>query len=1149
MRIARLELRAFGPFTGVTLDLSAGAPGGLHVIYGPNEAGKSSARRALADLLFGFEQRTGDAHRHRYEALRIAAVLTGPEGELFVERRKARKGSLRDAAGEVLDDALLERLLGGVDRATFARTFGLGHEELRTGGEEMLRGEASVGETLFDAGAGGPGVKRLREALVQEEERLYRPRGKQQELNQLLERHAEARRRCQEAVLLPESHREQEETLAAARRELAVLSERLESLRAEQYRLIGLSGALPALTERVTATTELEGLAGVPLLAEDARERRERAQARELEARAAAERLTEELARGRARRDELVVPAGLATIGAGRIAALADAVGRTRKARANLPRIENERRRLSSEMRASLRRLGRDADRAPPLEVPPAEGARIRKLATLRDKLDERVTLSHARLAATRRDLAEQRLRLERLPPTMHGEALSRALSLARSLGDVEAPLAELERDERALEREFSRKLRDLKPFAGDASALEALEVPSAEAVERLSADAARLEADERALSDEKAGLARRLADVTARLGALAGEGTLPSEAELFAVRTERDGAADRLRATWNRGAAFDEVGWRGFTDLGSHADGVADRLRREADRVAARAQAESERAALAGEATRVQDEKGAVAVRRAAHERALGALAASLSMPVPSPPELLGWLARREQVLELLERRRRLTEQSERLVGARRRLDAALSAALGGGAPDDLLSSRVERAASLEREEGRRASERREVERSIDALEARLGEETLAAETAEGALADWRVSWAEALGALGAGSSLEPEAALVVLAELSALSERSDRIQSLEHRVLGIQRDEARLAAEVAEPAVVFGVTVDPAEPDRAAEEVVELHRRATNAADERARLETELAEREAELAGERQTLSAARAELAELCRAAGASEPAELAVLEARSLRRRELTRRVEELDAALVASSKGRPVADLLKEAEHETAPRLHARLDEIERELGELDEQRGRSLDQVASIQAGLARQSAAEGADAVQDEQALAAAVRERIERYARLRVASSLLERAVERYRLANQGPVLKRAGELFARLTAGAYVTLRVGREEAAIAAVAPDGRELLPDQLSEGTRYQLYLALRLASIERHAETADTLPLVLDDAIIHFDEARKHAAFGLFGELAERHQILFFTHLEHDVAIARAALGDRAFFHELGPR
>ena len=51
MRFLDLYLLAFGPFFGTRLDL--GRPGVLHLIFGPNEAGKSTALRAISDLRSG----------------------------------------------------------------------------------------------------------------------------------------------------------------------------------------------------------------------------------------------------------------------------------------------------------------------------------------------------------------------------------------------------------------------------------------------------------------------------------------------------------------------------------------------------------------------------------------------------------------------------------------------------------------------------------------------------------------------------------------------------------------------------------------------------------------------------------------------------------------------------------------------------------------------------------------------------------------------------------------------------------------------------------------------------------------------------------------------------------------------------------------
>jgi uncharacterized protein YhaN len=52
-------------------------------------------------------------------------------------------------------------------------------------------------------------------------------------------------------------------------------------------------------------------------------------------------------------------------------------------------------------------------------------------------------------------------------------------------------------------------------------------------------------------------------------------------------------------------------------------------------------------------------------------------------------------------------------------------------------------------------------------------------------------------------------------------------------------------------------------------------------------------------------------------------------------------------------------------------------------------------------------------------------------------------------------------------------------------------------------------------------------------------MPFVADDLFVHFDDARASAAFEILGALSERTQVLYFTHHDHLVGVARRALGD----------
>ncbi len=113
VEICELILTSFGPFTDKALAFDQ-KPGVLHLVYGPNEAGKSSALRGLKALLYGIPDRTTDNFIHAHSALRIAGRLRAANNqELGFVRRKGRKNTLSSLHDESLDETALAPFLKG----------------------------------------------------------------------------------------------------------------------------------------------------------------------------------------------------------------------------------------------------------------------------------------------------------------------------------------------------------------------------------------------------------------------------------------------------------------------------------------------------------------------------------------------------------------------------------------------------------------------------------------------------------------------------------------------------------------------------------------------------------------------------------------------------------------------------------------------------------------------------------------------------------------------------------------------------------------------------------------------------------------------------------------------------------------------------
>jgi uncharacterized protein YhaN len=284
----------------------------------------------------------------------------------------------------------------------------------------------------------------------------------------------------------------------------------------------------------------------------------------------------------------------------------------------------------------------------------------------------------------------------------------------------------------------------------------------------------------------------------------------------------------------------------------------------------------------------------------------------------------------------------------------------------------------------------------------------------------------------------------------------------------------------------------------------------------------------------------------------LAAMAKEAGATDASLIPSAIDRARRRQEVMKRIQDHENALAQQSLGMSIQEFevaaleVREGIVQAIDALKAKITVVDDEVAKADIAADQAECQLrewrkASDQAATARQEAAFCTRRLEDHVAL----------YATLHLARHVLDRAVERYRARHQDSMLARAASFFEHLTDGDFATLEIQNEDGnpVLKAVRSDSARtdasVSIDGLSDGTRDQLFLALRLAGIERHLADREPMPLIIDDVLVNFDDRRASATLRCIAELSKQTQVLLFTHHRHIVLLAQKEIASQLVVHE----
>lgn len=1192
MRLTELHLKAFGPFTDHVLHFGSGGQR-LVLVHGLNEAGKSSALRAIAGLRFGIDDRSDDRFVHDYPKMRIGGVFTDAQGQAYsLMRRKGRGVTLRFAdfaSGVELPDAVPgavnQLLTGGLALKDYQSMFGLDHDSLRKGGQALAKGEGEIGAALFEASSGAHDVQKILAELDASAKKFFMPgaNAKNARINQALADYKQQLDHYKLAQIKParweaadRARRDAQAALDAAKRGLLQLDEQLSLTR----ELMAVSPLLAALAH---ANTVSDSLAQQALLDENAASQRAAAQAGLSDAAADADLHSSAIRAHRASLAQLQLDPS--------VLAVAQAVSRLAAASASVSQLLSQI--ASAGADATHRQQAVDAlagqiDAAAPQAALLAQaqspafhaqvGAAVAELAQAEAALAQHLSQAPqgmparpAMPSAFPDAAAQAELRIALAEAAKSSATLDALARLPAAIGQAQRLASSRLLDTGLPSEAAARQVRPLLDYAID------------DASRRNTALASERHEKTRRIDEARQALAQQQAAIHALLA----HGPVPTHEEVNSARLARQTGWSWVRKMYidkaggQPGPAGDTSALDAFAqgqplparyeDAVATADRLVDLLASDTGRVTRLEAARRQFAQLTGDVAQHQAGLQQIDARQAALDADWQQTLAAAGIAAMPPGQLRDWQARLAQALAAFDSLQALVDDhaaaraAEQALTQRLRLALARVGGHGKPAADDANGREASRQRSLMDFDENRDAEAdapvqlatwiamaddalRQIQLRIEddaraagqaqQLQRQLDSHATAQQELTAQLGQARARFAACLASLylppGAGAAT----AKARLAEFSQLASAQAALYDAQTRqasysaALGVYTDAAAgIAAALGEPAPASLLLAAERWAARLAAAVAQQSRAAL--------LQQQLATAEQALASSQSRAVQHQATLARLCQAAGVGLPAELPAAEENARRKRQALR-------------DSQAASDQLAQASRKTSSALQQLLgarsaEQLRHEEAELAQQRvaldgaleqARAADEAARRE--LASLDALDAAASAQDAMSSAAAtIRQTLPLFVRTRLAHALLHEAVRRFKERSQAPMLKSASLFFAQLTGGEFTGLvhDDAHEKPVIAARRASGQQAAVEAFSEGTRDQLYLALRLAALQLQRERGVDLPLVLDDVLMTSDDHRAGCILQALHAFSSNSQVIVFTHHRHIADLAAKSL------------
>ena len=1145
IRIEQLDLAFFGHFTNKQFNFgkrTAVTPD-FHIVYGANEAGKTTFMESYLRLLYGFESRNEPyAFRHGRANLHVSGRLQLDDEVREFHRKSTSRNSLIDELGNVLPEASLQAHLGGLAVADYRKLLCIDDESIERGGEEIVNSRGDIGTLLFSAAAGISDLWQVLESVRSQAEAIHKSRATKTRLALLRKEYKEVVKKITEVDIptgklgqLTRALKKAESVEAKALNEQHVLMND-----ARQFERI--INALPMLERLDMSEQAVASLAHYPehlditsqqIIELQKDQHQAKAELQRLQARQLM--LTEEL--------EKLPPepehARLQVV----IDALGELHSRYQHAELELDIRSDELTALTGRMTSLVRENLHHESEVEALIVDAAVIKSLNDLLLLRNDTSKRVTVEEHGIVQLETRIKTEEKALDKLKRTLPG---GEGLNEIMVQYNAQALSAEYKAATQALQ-EADQKVED----ALDKLSIKgqrfshlpecSLMVEEAEAqLERWQSLGTALKTDTELQQNERQEL-NALSLESQQLESVDG---LASDQDTQAIKAAREDAWIQHKATLSLKTAdtFESAMYKFDQVMDGRLEHASDLARlRDLHRQIPRAQ---ERFNSLTESIRLAEEE------QKRIEDSLAGIMRQAGIDVTVPPRaVLNWVRNYHDAQSCVRSAERLLNTNQAVLDKAQKLRDALSVYVKReqATLEELLA-----AASTILEVFKAYDKNLQtLQKTVQDLRNQyaLDRIKLEATTAEKSTLDedWLLLVKSSFSV-----DLDPEKLAVSLDVLNELRELNVERESLQKQCKQMQRDKA-VFTEKLEQIFLDNQLEKDASPDSNFNKLRELAAHASKQVDEKVQLQSNIDKAFADGVAAEKCLEAVTAESLVFAAMFDASIPTgDLTELyetvqktKHAQILRKQYNEDLDTLRQTLGVSSEEKARA-MLSELDIKSVQEKQI---EKESELALVNERSKDATEKRTRAEEKLnALTGDGEVAHLVERRTTLELQMTEASLDYLELTLGHRLAEQSINRYRDKHRSAMMRATESAFAQLTDGKYSALQTqnnGKEETLL-ALDKDGTPKRADQMSKGTRFQLYLALRAAAYDQLAEQGTCLPFICDDIFETFDEERTRAACRVMERIGERGQAIYLTHHRHVVDLAQEVCGDKVQIHEL---